>query len=415
MKTHFYTILLIAAPTLALTQTQELGQTQDEYLYSVPTMNKLHHIVDSLNLRFRTCEVTDIYRSIPQACGKYVELVGDSAEAAADLLRRQPALSDFQSAFPSASVTQDMLVYKQWNHYEKNPMIAYKVLPVGDQNGSSINLDDDHPVDKPWEQRRWIWRLYEADGWSKTVLRAFYMESEMKSQTLPLEYARLVQYVDCMVDTTETKLLREAEYGYYESHDPAELQAMPMNEKIALLKELRSTEVIGGCSMDQSPRYHARDIAILAAETHNWGIFLRAHLDIMNDRFERVSDGSYAWPHRKTYLRELEALDFNTTDLILGISLRFDNPHPNHYYGSIGRLGRAIAEAEDATELEASILRMIQDPALDDFNRVVMHNLYLSYIYQDQDPARQKESKSKFLEACKSLPPYIAKAVKAEP
>jgi len=44
--------------------------------------------------------------------------------------------------------------------------------------------------------------------------------------------------------------------------------------------------------MDESPRTHARAIALLAAETNNWDILLRAHIDIMNDRFERRSDGS---------------------------------------------------------------------------------------------------------------------------
>jgi len=55
----------------------------------------------------------------------------------------------------------------------------------------------------------------------------------------------------------------------------------------------RGRIVVGTCSMDSSPRYHAKDIAVLSAETSNWEIFLRAHLDIMNDFFARGSDGSY--------------------------------------------------------------------------------------------------------------------------
>jgi hypothetical protein len=56
----------------------------------------------------------------------------------------------------------------------------------------------------------------------------------------------------------------------------------------------RNRVVVGFCSQDASPRYHAQKIAVLAAETTNWEIFLRAHLNIMNDRFPRNSDGSYA-------------------------------------------------------------------------------------------------------------------------
>lgn len=72
----------------------------------------------------------------------------------------------------------------------------------------------------------------------------------------------------------------------------------------------RSRIVVGGCSQDMSPRVHAMNIALLSAETINWEIFLRSHLDIMNDNFERMSDGSYAWAGRKTYIKELEVLDF---------------------------------------------------------------------------------------------------------
>ena len=84
---------------------------------------------------------------------------------------------------------------------------------------------------------------------------------------------------------------------------------------------MRETRVVGSCSMDSSPREHAINIAMLSAETTDWSVFLRAHLDIMNDRFDRVSDGSYAWKDRNTYIKELEQLDINVSDLIFGKSL----------------------------------------------------------------------------------------------
>jgi len=76
--------------------------------------------------------------------------------------------------------------------------------------------------------------------------------------------------------------------------------------------------------MDSSPRYHELSIAELAEETVNWEIFLRSHLDIMNDNFNRMSDGSYAWAGRKTYIKELEILYINVLDLVLGISIRIE-------------------------------------------------------------------------------------------
>ena len=54
-------------------------------------------------------------------------------------------------------------------------------------------------------------------------------------------------------------------------------------------------------------------------------------------RFERVTDGSYACGDRKTYLKELEELNLNIVDLMIGLTLRADNVAKDHYYDTIWR------------------------------------------------------------------------------
>lgn len=153
----------------------------------------------------------------------------------------------------------------------------------------------------------------------------------------------------------------------------------------------RCYKVMGQCSMDDSPRQHARQIAILAAQSHSWDIFLRAHLDIMNDRFERASDGSYAYGSRQTYLKELEELNLNIVDLVIGLSLRASNMAPNHYRGSIARLGRALSESKYKGEFEKKSTALIVDPATDEFNRGLIFMLYVSYSYYlDKEEGKQK-------------------------
>jgi len=164
--------------------------------------------------------------------------------------------------------------------------------------------------------------------------------------------------------------------------------------------------------MDDSPRVHAMKIAVLSAETIHWETFLRAHLDIMNDRFERVSDGSYAWAARQTYIQELEELDINVTDLLLGISLRLENPSQNHYYGSIGRLGRALSETRFAEEIETKILGLIKDNDLDDHNRILMYYLFLNYNHHIKDESRKKENIESLKAAVRELPEYLATKIK---
>ena len=134
----------------------------------------------------------------------------------------------------------------------------------------------------------------------------------------------------------------------------------------------------------------------------------------MNDRFERASDGSYAYGRRQTYIKELEVLDINITDLLLGISLRVENANTNHYYGSIGRVGRALSETQSQAEIEEKMLQMISDNNLDDFNRILMYYLFDNYNYFLSDTAKQKANKVRLDLAVNRLPVYIASKIKTQ-
>lgn len=180
------------------------------------------------------------------------------------------------------------------------------------------------------------------------------------------------------------------------------------HSKKTALQLKRGRIVVGGCSQDNRPRLHALNIAMLSVATVNWEIFLRSHLDIMNDRFQRVSDGSYAWAARKTYIRELEVLDIDILNLLLGISLRIENPSINHYYGSIRRISRALAETSQKEIIEAKMLQMISGEGLDDFNRVLIYYLFLNYNYCLEDKGKQAANQSKLAEAVNTLPAYLA-------
>src|SRR6185369_1933666 len=155
------------------------------------------------------------------------------------------------------------------------------------------------------------------------------------------------------------------------------------------------------------PRYHAMNICKLSAETAKWDIFLRSHLDIMNDRFDRMSDGSYAWAGRKTYFKELEQLDIKAVDLPIGTCLRVANVSDNHYWGSIGRVGRALVDVPDKDALENRLLTMILDTNLDPFNRLMIVYLFNNYSYNLDDEERKKLNSEKLEAAVSQLPDFI--------
>ena len=151
---------------------------------------------------------------------------------------------------------------------------------------------------------------------------------------------------------------------------------------------------------------------MLSAETGNWEVFLKSHLDIMNDRFDRMSDGSYAYEKRKTYIKELEELDINVLDLLIGISLRVEDPAENHYYGSIGRIGRAISESKDKNEFITQILSMIEDKELDNYNRILSYFLFVSCNNYVENEAEQKANLKLLEKSIMTLPVYLKSRIK---
>jgi hypothetical protein len=182
--------------------------------------------------------------------------------------------------------------------------------------------------------------------------------------------------------------------------------------KSAALTLKRNRRVVGHCSMDPSPRTHIFNIAMLAAEAGDWSVFLKAHLDIMNDRADRFANSNMAAEKRNTYLRELEQLDIDAPDLLLGTSLQFQAPPQNHYFGNIQRIGRALAEVRDKDAFEKKALQLIRDSQLDDFNRLVFHYLFLNYIFYLPETALRAASLAKLEEADKTMPSYLARRLK---
>lgn len=178
-------------------------------------------------------------------------------------------------------------------------------------------------------------------------------------------------------------------------------------DRTELLQIARNQTIVGGCSQDDSPRMHAQSLAVYGAEEGVMEVFLRSHMNILNDRFQRVSDGSYAWGRRGTYIRELEAMDIDVPKLLLGTVLRVSNGSEKRYVSSVGRLGRAIVESKDRERFVGMIKEAIGSEELDPFNRVVMQNLMLAYIYHIPTWTEHERALAEYKVFAKSLPDYL--------
>jgi hypothetical protein len=77
----------------------------------------------------------------------------------------------------------------------------------------------------------------------------------------------------------------------------------------------------------------------------------------------------------------------------LGISFRIENPASNHYYGSIGRVDRALSETKKPSEIENAILSLVTDTELDFFNRLLFYFLFQNYNYHIKDETIKEQNK----------------------
>lgn len=405
-------VLIIASVFISF---QFLGQTEFEtykngLIYSENTMNKLEKIVDSLNLKYKTCDLNKVFYAKSQTIGHMVSLdTNDIKQAKEDMDKNLP-FESFLLKYPNAIIEENVLIVKyKYENYENEEVVEFDEVNLNSNYGFEIQRANKNNFYNKDVKATWLYEYNKKSEDSKESITAFYFPDNFKNKPLYLKYSRQIGYSDCLIDTTSTKFLKNTKDGWVDL--PANWQSLKLKNKEKLLTEMRSTRVIGGCSQDSRPREHAFNIALLSAETTNWEVFLKSHLDIMNDRFDRMSDGSYAFAQRKTYIKELEELDINVSDLLIGISMRIENPATNHYYGSIGRLGRAISESKNKKEFENQILSMVEDTELDAYNRVIAYFLFMSYNNYLENKLEQKVNIENVKLSIAKLPNYLKEKI----
>ncbi|MES2574160.1 MAG: hypothetical protein V4572_04415 [Bacteroidota bacterium] len=503
-------------------QNNEFKVYNNGLIYSENSVAKLKHIVDSLNLKFKVCEFNKTFLSCSQTKANYVRLEKSNVLEAKKDLENNISYLEFKAKYPKANFNENLVLVKSlYINYENIGSVDFSSLELGKSQSERI-ISTQKNIDsyKNSFKGKWIFDFQEKTKYSEASLEAFYFVEEFKTKPITDKYARLIQYSDCMIDTTAQvfydkakdesgligydpslpnkavkfnlyidkvlkkpsfssekmeiiyryeeiafsdkskkmskkdtahKELLEKEYEAYQkesekweslrlsrldslkkadsnfmlllndalvevkanssSNDEFEEYVGRYVSKETELELKRNRRVMGGCSMDSRPRIHALNIALLSAETTKWEIFLRSHLDIMNDRFDRVSDGSYAQGTRNTYIKEIEVLDINVLDLILGISLRIENPSKNHYFSSINRVGRALSESGNPRLMETTVLNMISDNDLDDFNRILMYYLFDNYNHNLTDENTKKLNQTKLQLAVSNMPDYISSRI----
>lgn len=142
-----------------------------------------------------------------------------------------------------------------------------------------------------------------------------------------------------------------------------------MDGPVRALQLKRNRQVMGSCSMDNSPIDHLKEIARLSAHTAEWNVFLRSHMNIINDRFSAVAMSSYGEKSRNTPIHDLEAIGLEPDKLFVGSLLRARDTKSNHYYSSFHRISRAISQLTDPNPSIHLLKEIVKDRNNDIPNR----------------------------------------------
>jgi len=131
-------------------------------------------------------------------------------------------------------------------------------------------------------------------------------------------------------------------------------------------------------------RLHTREfrIAQLAAETGNLNLFVLAHLNLINEALEPLSNTHESQPDRRTFFRELEIMGLNLKSLVPGLVLiqSFSAKDTNPI--APDRLGRSLAEANDKEVHLETLLDMMTDNELDPPNRLQAARAIMGFLVE---------------------------------
>ncbi len=180
------------------------------------------------------------------------------------------------------------------------------------------------------------------------------------------------------------------------------------------LKLKRSHFPVACCGMSSRPYLHRRDIAVLAAQTAEWNVFLRTHIDVVFDDYRKNPDGTFTFLGDRTMVPVLQDFGLDVESLLLGSVLRVDNRHRNAYKTFAYSIGNVIARMPERDEILNDIRSMIGNRQLDDFNRLRLFDVYWTCLIESNSSEIPESMVATLRSVVDLLPPYLAQTIDLE-
>lgn len=211
MKKLLSLLIVIQVANISFAQNGEFTIHDNGLIYHDSTMAKLNYIIDSLNLKFKKCDPYKTYYAKKQALAYYISLdTGDIVSAKNDIAKGIDFQS-FVSKYPLTEIEDSLLVtaYKTTDYWG-NSNIMYKSITFKEYFDHAFSEKDTLGVYNSSKKNTWIYRYNSKSKYSKESISGFYFFTEFESQPIALKYARLIQYSDCMIDTSSELYFNKA-------------------------------------------------------------------------------------------------------------------------------------------------------------------------------------------------------------
>lgn len=216
-------ILLFSA--ICKAQNGEFKTYDNGLIYSEKAVDKLKHIVDSLNLKFKVCDINKVYYSVNQTNGHYIEIEGKKSFDAKKDIENNISYTDFVTKYPKAIKDENLTIIKgNYIDYQNIKVNYFESLEIGKSNRNQFsiqenktNSDEDNVVKIIGN---WIFRYSKKTNYSKESIEAFYFPNKFESKPLPAKYNKLIQYSECLIDTNSDVFYKDAKESgvrYYDS------------------------------------------------------------------------------------------------------------------------------------------------------------------------------------------------------
>lgn len=387
-------------------------------IYNNTTINQLQTRVNSLHLKFDNT-TPKTYSSRPQAKGHYFTLKRGNFTKAKKDLEKGISFDDFLKKYPEVEVERNLLVVQsKGKNLQGEPILTFSAdlhykkrlheYTISKKAKYYKNEPKNNVVFNVIQPLYYGFQLSPSFSRHYPYLAGFFFTTEIAPKVLPEKYARMIQYSDFMMDNNTPKFKENATYEH--QYFPKLHSGLSKSEQIKWLDYLRSIRIRTECGHSPLPKIHDFNIARLAAETSNWKLFLKAHLDILYLPLESRMFFNNEKEGRNTYIKELEAIHIDISSFFLGMDLQIEDPIKNHHAPD-HLLLFLLPETQHKEEIKNELLSMIQDKDLDEYNRILAYYRFLNYTNEIEDKVEKEISIKNLKKAVATLPDYLSNKI----